>query len=131
MTHGPPESPAAAVERVGHRQRDATQTHQQVPSGQVADEKVGGVVELFVRQYANQHEGVPHASHRYYEAVERQEDRFETQEQLHAHKRVQGVAPVDSLGFQVVQPLQSHFIGGVAGQSEIVPRDVHTSPGGA
>lgn len=128
VTQGPPEGPAVAGERVRHGERNAAQAHQQVPSGQVTDEEVGGVVELLVHQNAEQQEGVPHTSHHHDEAVERQEDGFETQEQLHAHERVQGVALVDSLGFEVLQSFQSQFISGVADQCEILTCDIHTSP---
>lgn len=128
VTQGPPEGPAVAGERVRHGEGDAAQTHQQVPSGQVPDEEVGGVVELLVHQNAEQQQGVAHASHHHDEAVERQEDGLETQQQLHAHERVQGVALVEPLGSEVLQSFQSQFVSGVAGQSEVLTCDIHASP---
>lgn len=125
MTQGPPEGPAVAGERVRHGEGDAAQAHEQVPGGQVPDEEVGGVVELLVHQDAEQQQGVAHAGHHHDEAVERQEDGLETQQQLHAHERVQGVALVDPLGSEVLQSFQSQFVSGVAGQSEVLSCDIH------
>ncbi len=126
MAEGSPKSPAMAVEGIRHSQGNTTQTHQQVSSRQVTDEKVGGVVEFLVRQDASQKEGVPNTSHHHYEAVERQKERFEAQKKLHADEHVQGVTVVESVTFAAFYCFQSCFMAGVSHHTEIpIQEDIH------
>lgn len=130
MTHGSAESPSVGVERVGHSHRHTAQAHQQIPGGQVADEEVCGVVEPLVKQDADQQEGVANAGDHHDYDVERQEERFEVEQEFGPYEGFQRVTLVDALTLAVFQSLYCGFTAGVSGQTEsLAKQDVHVSPG--